>query len=577
MAVQFSTRLSRLAKNQVRPEFDKVPTWAHPDVLYWYDQWQKIRDCIEGERAIKSQRTLYLDKLEGMESEQEYDAYLSRGTFYNFTGRTVLAMTGTLFRRQPQVSGLPEALEDGLEDISDEGASFRVYTQQVGQEVLTLARVGVLLDLPEGETTNPQPYFTTYTAENIIDWREGRDPKTGRKRLEMVTLREFHMIDEPIGDTTVHRYAARYRKLEIIGGRYVVQVYESATGDADLSPGFLVNTIYPTRRGVALEFIPFKIFGVVSSNASVEKPTTLDIADLNISHYKSYAHLEHGRFFVGLPIYWAEKISDEGGDYVLGPSRVWELEKGAGAGIIECNGQGLKFLENACATKEAQAASLGGRLIGVTAQSTAETDNQTALKERNEQAILLCIALGLDAGFTTLLRWWAWWSNESEEDVKAIEVEFNKDFLFDTTGAREFRAIQSMYKEGLIPVEVLYDALRKAEVIPDFMQIEEFKALLNSKGSFPNDPNFQARKEGYPDAQAKVTAENQGLQRDADQTLLDTELESDAEQADLDRAEAEKARKVQKETAVAVAKAAPKPAPGAPAGKGAPARPAPKN
>lgn len=568
MATVTRFRSPRLDKKAMRPEYDNCPSWAHPDVLYWYDDWQKIRDCIEGERAIKERAKAYLPELEGMESEAEYQAYLDRGTFYNFTGRTVMALTGTLFRRQPQITGLPEKLSKKLETLSDEGASFRMFAQQIGQEVLTLARVGVLLDLPEGSSTDPQPYLTQYTAENIIDWTEGRHPKTGRKRLERVVLREFHLISETVANISVQKYAARYRVLRLVNERYVVEVHENDKGDADVTGKDLKDTIYPSRRGVPLDFIPFRLFGVIMTNANVEKSQVLDIAALNISHYRSYVHLEHGRFFVGLPIYYAEKISDEGGDYVLGPSRVWELEKGANAGIIECNGQGLKFLENALATKEAQAASLGGRMIGVTAQSTAETDNQTKLKERNEQAILLCVALGLDAGFTTLMRWWVWWSNESQETADEVEVEFNKDFLFDSTGAREFRAIQSMYSAGLLPIEVLYDALRKAEVIPDFMQIDEFKTLLNSKGSFPNDPNFDARKEGYPDAQAKATAENQGVQQEADQTLQDTQNEFDATQADKQRASDEKKAK----DAAKAAALAPKPT----LGKPAPGKPAPK-
>jgi hypothetical protein len=94
------------------------------------------------------------------------------------------------------------------------------------------------------------------------------------------------------------------------------------------------------------------------------------------------------------------------------------------------------------------------------------------LAERNEQALLLRTARNLDEGFTQILRWWAWWSGTSPEDVAKIDITFNKDFLFDQAGAREFRAIHALYKDGVITIDIVYEYLKKFNVIPDWITYE---------------------------------------------------------------------------------------------------------
>lgn len=54
-----------------------------------------------------------------------------------------------------------------------------------------------------------------------------------------------------------------------------------------------------------------------------------------------------------------------------------------------------------------------------------------------------------------------------------------------------------MYQDGILPIEVVYDYLKKAEVIPDWLELEEFKKLLASKNSFPNNPDAEANSRGF--------------------------------------------------------------------------------
>jgi hypothetical protein len=304
----------------------------------------------------------------------------------------------------------------------------------------------------------------------------------------------------------------------LVDGVYTVALHAADAADATLQTPPTITT--PQIRGNTLNYIPFCIIG----RSRVVKSGLNDIARLNLSHYNSYAILEHARFYTGLPVYYAETDGEGESEYILAPNRVWEVQKGCRAGVIEFNGQGLKFLENALEQKEAQAAALGGRMIGVSGRSVSETDNQSQMKDRNEQAILLQNARALEEAATFVLRTWARFNLVPDADVAKIEVEYNKDFLYSAIGSREFRAIQSMYQAGALPVEVLYDYMLKAEVIPESLTLDEFKTLLNTGSSFPNQPDFEARKEGYANALSRTQAQL----KEGDQEIAQEEADTAA-------------------------------------------------
>jgi hypothetical protein len=245
--------------------------------------------------------------------------------------------------------------------------------------------------------------------------------------------------------------------------------------------------------------------------------------------------LEHGRYFTALPVYWTQvEQNDGGGEYTIGPSVVWEIPLNARAGLIEYNGSGLKYLSDALKEKEDQIAALGGRLIGENSiTGTSQRPNYSAqLADRNEQAMLLSVALTMDSGFTRMLRWFCGWIDVGQDAIDKFTVEFNKDFIFSSISAREFRAIEAMYLDGVLPIEIVFDYFKRAEVIPDWVDIDEFKVLLASAASFPESPNFEARQEGYPDAGAKIVSDDKELDRELQVELLEMQNEAASGLAD---------------------------------------------
>lgn len=498
----------------------------HPEVDYWRHEWEMIRDAVLGEKAIKDKAETYLPKLDSMTAE-EYRAFLDRGVFFNMTGRTVTGLVGKLFRRPPVLTGLPDRLTEGTKTITKDGQSLHMLANTVAREVFTMGRYGVLLDMDP--TGAKPPYLTGYLAENIVDWQTST--LDGREVLTEVVLREIRLEDRPptasgLRLASARRYFASYRVLRLepeseTNLRMIYRQYVFTQDGANASISAVPSEVYtPTFRGRPFEFIPFMFFGPQTNLPEIEKSPINDIVRLNISHYRSYAQLEHGRFYTALPVFYVPvKANQEKAEYTIGPSVVWLVDEGQKPGLLEFNGQGLKFLENALTTKEAQAAALGGRLMGVTQESTAESDNAVKIKEANEQALLLNVAQTLSDGISKLLRWWAMWQDVDDAEQSGMTYEVSRDFIFDQMAAREFRAIHAMYKDGVIPIEVVYDYLRRAEVIPDWLDMEEFKELLDKSESFPGQVDILAKQKGMPNAQTEVDLEEAEKDREHERDL----------------------------------------------------------
>lgn len=504
---------------------ERAPLFTNWDYNNWRMIWMAIRHAMIGEVEIKRHGHVYLPQPDGMD-EQQYAAYLDRGVFYNMVYRTVTGLTGAIFRRDPRVLNAGPRLEQMMPRISKDGLSLSIFAKVIAQEMLSVGRYGVLVDKSTSEGPNVRPYLAGYTCENILDW--STIEIDGRDEFDYILLREFDtdrrlFIFEGTEAKANPNYGLlyfNYRILRLVWNEelerhaYQQEFYSSPGEDADLSGTPQVFT--PMVFGRPLERIPFRFFNATTNLPDVEKPPILDILTLNLSHYKTYAQLEHGRFYTANPVYYVSGGQEED-EYHIGPSVVWQIGTNEKAGLIEFNGQGLKSLENALETKETQVASLGGRLIG-DSNTAGQSDNQIKIKDRNEQSLLLNVSTVINENFTFLLRVMADWVNEGETSELVFRT--NQDFLLDQAAAREFRAITMMYEAGILPIEVIYEYFLKAEIIPEYVTKEKFLELLQDRDQFPNNPDFDARVAGFPDSK---TQRNDELQRDLD----DNETERD--------------------------------------------------
>ena len=496
----------------------------HPDYLRFRDSWTRCRDAVAGEDRIKNKGSTYLPPLPSHTKDQNrYRAYLNRATFYNATSRTLEGLVGAVFRKAPIINNLTATLSKSLhiDNITQDGESISDLALQVTTEVVHVGRVGLLLDRPYAPQQpdvdqfshpnfpdNPShapmqhvvpsispeedyPYVAMYKAENILNWRT---IKRGRQRiLQQVVLRE--VVPDPM--TIGYQDKEQIRVLEIDNDGEYCQYLLTDSGQPNRD-----SLVYPTNQGRRLNYIPFLFVNPKSLNPEVEKPPLSDIVNMNFSHYRSYAALEHGRAYTAFPQFYVSFNDNDNpysrpnfenpnaamtegpdsanadGAYRVDSDAVWEIDGGR-PGILEYQGSGLNSLESALDKKEGQIQALGARLItplkGLPAQSAVVYE----LQALGDAAILLQITTQVAKAMNQIMRWMADWE-QVVVPAPFPEFTFIASFTDAKITARELRAILALYKEHALPKDALYHTLREAGVLPPSMSLDDFKTLLDN-------------------------------------------------------------------------------------------------
>src|ERR1043166_144111 len=164
---------------------------THPEYDAALPEWLRARDVIAGEEAVKAAGLRYLPPLDA-QTDEEYEKYLARASFFNATARTAQGFVGLIFRRLPFIklpeekSALGTALSVFKNDADMLGTPLVNYAKNVVNEVIAVGRAGTLIDW-ESDVEN-RVYASLYDAENILNWRVERI--NGRNIPTLIVLHE---------------------------------------------------------------------------------------------------------------------------------------------------------------------------------------------------------------------------------------------------------------------------------------------------------------------------------------------------------------------------------------------------
>lgn len=454
----------------------KVDT-KHPAYVAYESQWMRARDCYNGSDAVKARGVIYLPPLESHEDEggaTRYNAYKTRALFYNATGRTVDGFAGGIFQREPEIKAPPVVTEDQLNDITLTDMSAAQFALEATKEVLGPGRYGVLIDATDG--VDARPYWTGYATEDIYNWRI--EKVNGDPTLTMVVLREVHL--RPDEDNRFHLVPTEtFRVLEVVDG-FAQQTIHTRDKNGTLNEG---PTSYLFRRGQNLTFIPFVFMTATATSPTPQKPPLLDLIDLNLSHYRTSADLEHGRHFTALPQPWISGAAGDGTEVNIGAGGVWILDKDGKAGMLEFTGQGLAALEKADETKRKMMATLGARLLEEQNLSTNETATAVNARLAGDHASLRLIAQVVEQAMTRALQYHAWWLMPTVEDPRKIPAQFilNKDFFAVRMTSEDLRNWVLAIQADAVSFETFWAALSRGGLARPGVEAETEKGLIDSQ------------------------------------------------------------------------------------------------
>src|SRR5512137_2988706 len=170
---------------------------THPDYDAAASEWSRARDVLAGKDAVKAGGEKYLPRLDA-QTDQEFDAYVKRASYFNASAHTCEAYLGLMFRRPPFVklpadgAGVGRAMAQFQNDADMLGTTLTGYAKVVVGDVIGLGRAGTLVDWED--QVEQRTYVVFYRAEQIINWRVER--VNGRNVPTLIVLAE-HVIAQP--------------------------------------------------------------------------------------------------------------------------------------------------------------------------------------------------------------------------------------------------------------------------------------------------------------------------------------------------------------------------------------------
>ena len=428
-------------------------------------------------------------------------SYWSRGRWFPATGRTFETLGGMIWSKEPE-SEIQPKLEYLIDNADGTGCGLREVAQKTVDEVIAVARYGILVDMPAAPVDNngkavkltraqnedPKflPKWIKYKAENIIYFRTSGDScsydeiRLTEVRSEKVSGNEFEYEDKVF-----------IRRLIMIDGKYNNQLWND-------KKEMVGESVIPVANGEALKEIPFQFFGADDNSAEYSKLPLYDLANENLGHFvldcdnRDNLHY-HGQ---GMTVVSTDLSTEEFNE--MNPNG---LDVGArGMNMLDVAGKVEIIQIEATGAIPAEMLRDEDRMIMSGAQLVTDNNaNETLGAKRIDanasMSSLKRISFNITDGFKQLFTWTAQFLGE--ESVSFYKL--NSDFITDDLTPEMINAHMALVQGNILPAITLNEVARKAE-LTDLDDDEIKQALLDQDLLGAGTPEEQAALQGQLDA-----------------------------------------------------------------------------
>lgn len=386
-------------------------------------EWQLMRDCMDGEGAIKGRGTEYLERPSGYAALPDgglnaYNAYKSRAQFPEMLAPSVAAMIG-IIHGQEIVPELPAGLAYLYENADGEGLPLEAFHRRITRELLVIGGYAVLTDAPEG---GGDPYLSGFSRDRLINWDT-----------------DFFVLDEtrPARDGFVWKQIERYRVMLLEPYGFVPYMYlpDSTTGE---------EIVVRARGGGYLPRIPFAVGNALDLSPRIEAPPLIGVARAALAYYQLSADYRLQLYMSGQETMVA---IDGPAPTVVGAGVVHEMRG------TPTNKPDLKYVSPTCAgieahetamNKQREAAVMAGARLFENAVAQ-ESGEAKRLRYASETATLMSIAQSSCLLLERALKNAAMIAGLPEDD---IVVPVPTDLMDRTMSPQDFAALFGVYDAG---------------------------------------------------------------------------------------------------------------------------------
>jgi hypothetical protein len=281
----------------------------------------------------------YLPK-EPREKAAAFARRLSRTVFFNGYLKTLESFVGVVFTNDITLKDdVPPGIATQCEDIDLAGTHIDVFAKQlfrdmfegyafilVDEQPLATMPPVTLAGITRADSNTLRPYWQTYKADQAINWRRARI--NGEDQFTQITFKEQSCEpDGEYGDKIVVRYRV-FRRTD--AGQVEWQLFELRKVE-----GQEEESIVSIGTGTtSLKRIPVAVIGELGA-----PPALLDLAYLNISHWRNCSDQENILHVTRVPMMLRKGAGSDAPEIEIGPTTI-DIEKDGDISWIEINANG---------------------------------------------------------------------------------------------------------------------------------------------------------------------------------------------------------------------------------------------
>jgi hypothetical protein len=415
--------------------------------------WSVMAAVTRGTNYIRDLSETYLPQ-EPREDDDAYQTRVDRSVLSPYTSRLIETAAGAILRKPIHIEGDPYWLELA-QNIDGLGSNINEYARRALVSSLTYGHSAILVDYPaatearnlaEERAMGRRPYFVHVDAPQIWGWRK----EPGTNRLLQVRIHDYDVrpLNE-FGEEQVEEmrviYPGRYDLYTL--GQEVVEF--TATGGYSLDEIPLVP-IYSNRRGLL-----------------ISQPPLLDIANLNITHYQRQADLIHALHIAAMPTLVLEGWDDTTGSATMGVNYAIAMQPGNKAYYVQADATSFDAQMQELQSLEGQMSTLGvTKLFGQ--KFVAESAEAKRIDQAQSNSVLSIISQELESALNQAFSFAAQYVG-----MEPPEITIDRDFDYYRLIGQDVSVLAQLNQMGKISDAMLLEILRRGEVLPDNINIED--------------------------------------------------------------------------------------------------------
>lgn len=442
------------------------------------DDWQKIRDCLAGERAVKEKAETYLPAPPGMKrgatkltsgevpafnGDDRYGFYLSFAEYPEIVAPALAGLQGMIHAKPPEIV-LPTSMEYLRESATPDGDSLNELWELITRETLSTSRVCLLAEI--AETTDDKLKLCAYVAESLINWRQRKKIEGGG--LTLAVLEENESEDDP-DDPYQLKHFKQWRELIIDPetGNYVVRLWREADGEPELQINENGDTeTTPSLRGKAFEIIPLTIINSEDRGVEFSSPPILPMVRRALAIYRKTADYFRSLYIKCDPQVVLSGVEKNEVPEEIGGGKIWAFNApDAKASYLDIDGQGIPLQRQSILDEYERFAAETGRLMQSAEPSKVESGEAIRRRQSMQQVTLKSLVVNTAEGLQQSLRQIGRLMGLDDGAIESIEVKPNLDFTEVAMTTSEILDLVMAKNQGLrISYQTMNEIMRRRGV-----------------------------------------------------------------------------------------------------------------